>query len=176
MGDRMERQLATMFGETEHWWAQRAAASGSATDADLPDVTFAHDGIAFAAEEKTTSEGRIYVTEDEVEALHAYAKAYGMQSVIIGRFKRTSPSITGTERSPRASYLWNPRDMDVTDSGTLAGDPDDGNWSARVAEPTSPADAIHPEDLTGFHLQHALQSSFADPVTEPAENTAEVLD
>lgn len=170
MGDRMERQLASMFAETEHWWAQRAAASGAATDADLPDVTFAHDGVGFAAEEKTTSDGHIYVREDELEALRAYADAYGMRPVIIGRFKRSSPAIKGSSRSPRAFYLWNPTEMEVTSSGHLTGWPGDKNWSARIAEPTSPADAIHPKDLSGFHLEHALRGELGEPVTEPPEN------
>jgi len=176
MGDAMERRFVKMFSDTDHWWAQRAAASGSATDADLPDVTFAHDGLAFAGEEKTTSEPYIYLDPDEVEQLQAYAAAYGMIAVAIGRFKRTSPAIVGTDRSPRAFYVWNPNDMERTDAGTYRGHPDDGRWAAKIAEPDGPADGILPEHLSSFHLRHGLAGELGKGITEPPKNSPLVSD
>ena len=166
MGDRSERTLVRMFGDTEHWWAQRAAASGSATAADLPDVTFAHDGIAFAGEEKTTSEPYIYVDPEEFEQLEDYARAYGMEPVLIGRFKRGSDGIP-TGASSRAFYVWNPEDMERTDAGTLRGSPTDGQWAAKIAEPDGTAEGIHPEDLTSFRLYHGMKGKLGAGITEP---------
>lgn len=161
MGGRIERAFVRQFNATDHWWAQRAAASGAGVDSDLPDVTFAHDGIAFAGEEKTTGEPYVYVTEDELEPLEDYADAYGMQAVIVGRFKQE-----------RAYYIWAPGDMERTDAGTLRGDPDGGEWAAKVAEPDGAADGILPEELTAFHLHHGLNGMLGKGITEPPENSS----
>lgn len=159
-----------MFGATDHWWAQRAAASGSATDAELPDVTFAHDGIGFAGEEKTTKAPYVRLTEEEVDELQAYADAYGMQAVAIGRFKRGSDGLP-TGASSRAFYVWNPEDMERTDSGNYRGSPGDGKWAAKIAEPDGTADGIYPSELTAFHLTHALRGKLGKGITEPPKNS-----
>jgi len=148
-----------MFGETDRWMAQRAAASGAATDAELPDVTFAHDGIAFAGELKTTSEPHIYIGKAEIEKLQAYAATYGMRAVALGRFK-----------GERAFYIWAPEDMDRTDAGTYRGGPDDGQWAAKIAEPDGSADGIGPSELTSFHLTHGLEGQLGKGITEPPAN------
>jgi len=171
MGDRSERTFVRMFGDTEHWWAQRAAASGAATDADLPDVTFAHDGVGFAGEEKTTSEPYIYLEPDEVKHLQAYAAAYGMRAVAIGRFKRGSDGLP-TGASSRAFYLWNPNDMERTDAGTYRGSPTDGKWAAKIAEPDGTADGIYPADLSSFHLTHGLAGKLGKGIVSPPENSS----
>ena len=171
MGDRSERTFVRMFGATEHWWAQRAAASGSATEADLPDVTFAQNGIAFAGEEKTTSEPYIYADPDEAEQLEDYARAYGMEPVLIGRFKRGSDGLP-TGISSRAFYVWNPEDMEQTDAGTLRGSPTDGQWAAKIAEPDGTAEGIYPEDLTSFHLYHGVKGRLGAGITESAANSS----
>ena len=170
MGDRSERTLVRMFGDTEHWWAQRAAASGSATAADLPDVTFAHDGVGFAGEEKTTKAPYIYLEPEEVDQLQAYAGAYGMRAVVIGRFKRGSDGLP-TGDSSRAFFVWSPADMERTDAGTYRGSPTDRRWAAKIAEPDGTADGILPAELSGFHLQHALAGELGKGVTGPPENT-----
>lgn len=170
MADSSERAFVRMFSETEHWWAQRAAASGSATDADLPDVTFAHDGLAFAAEEKTTSEPYIYVDQDEVDQLESYAAAYGMTAVVLGRFKQSSDGLP-TGASPRAFYAWHPWDMERTDAGTYRGSPTDDRWAAKIAHPDGAADGIHPEDLAGFHLRHGLHGELGGGITDPPANS-----
>lgn len=154
VSDRTERAFVAMLNDTAHWKAQRAAASGSGGDADLPDVTFAHDGIAFAAEEKTSSAPYIYVDEAEFEALQRYAAAYGMRAVILGRFK-----------GERAYYLWNPNEMERTDAGTLRGSPDDEQWAAKIAEPDGTAEGIDPERLTSFALTHSLLSKLTKCLT-----------
>jgi|GEM_PF-3154230 len=160
-GDRYERVFVRMFVQTQEtngadWWAQRAAASGSATEADLPDVTFAHDGLGFAGELKTTIQPYIYVDEDEVEALQDYADAYGMEAVVLGRFKRE-----------RAYYVWNPEDMDRTDARKYRGRADDDNWAMKIAEPDGAAEGILPSEVTSFHLHHSLSSELSGQVTEP---------
>lgn len=150
MGDRTERQFVRAFNATQErdagpsWWADRAAASGSATAADLPDVRFAHDGLSFAAEEKTTDEPYVYVDPREIEALQDYAGAFGMHAVVIGRFK-----------GERAWYVWNPHDMDRTVAGTYRGGPD-SDWAAKIAHPDGQADGIEPFDLRSRDLQRAL--------------------
>lgn len=163
MGDREERAFVAMFAETDRWQAQRAAASGSATEAELPDVTFAQEGIAFAGEEKTTSEPYIYVEEPEVEALEAYADAYGMHPILIGRFK-----------GERAFYVWSPDDMERTDAGTYRGSPGDELWAAKIAEPDGAADGIYPAHLTSFVLYHALRGKLSKAITEPPPNSRAV--
>ncbi|UTF56006.1 hypothetical protein [Natronosalvus rutilus] len=155
MGDREERVFVRMFQETPHWWAQRAAASGSGGDGDLPDVTFAQEGIAFAGEEKTTSEPYIYVQEDELEALRAYADAYGMETILIGRFK-----------GERAFYVWNPEDMERTNAGTYRGSPGDEKWAAKIAEPDGSAEGVYPEDLTAFALYHSVNGRLGKGMVE----------
>lgn len=163
MGDREERVFVKMFQETPHWWAQRAAASGSGGDGDLPDVTFAHDGIGFAGEEKTTSEPYVYVTEEELRALRDYAAAYGMRAVVIGRFK-----------GERAFYVWNPNDMGRTDAGTYRGDPEGDQWAAKIAEPDGAAEGVYPEDLTSFALTHSLAGKLGKGMVEAPKNSRPV--
>jgi Holliday junction resolvase len=170
MGDRSERAFVRMFKDTEHWWAQRAAASGAATEADLPDVTFAHDGIAFAGEEKTTSEPYIYVDPEEYSQLEDYAQAYGMEPVLLGRFKRGSDGLP-TGASSRAFYVWNPVDMERTDAGTLRGSPTDGEWAAKIAEPDGTAEGILPAELTSFRLYHGVKGELGAGITEPSANS-----
>lgn len=155
MGDAHERRLVAMFNDTPHWWAQRAAASGSGGEADLPDVTFAHNGIAFAGEEKTSSEPYVYVDEAELRALRAYADAYAMRPVVLGRFKQE-----------RAFYVWSPDDMGRTDAGTYRGDPEGDSWAAKIAAPDGTADGVPPAELTSFALSHALAGQSAKGMIE----------
>lgn len=108
-GGAYERELCRWL-RADGWHAQRTAASGSATDADLPDVTFARNGHAYAVEAKTTSEPYIYVDQTEVTALERYADAYGMVPLIAGRFKGTTQW-----------HLWLPERMARTDAGTYKG-------------------------------------------------------
>lgn len=159
MGDREERVFVGMFNDTAHWWAQRAAASGSGGEADLPDVTFAHDGVAYAGEEKTTSEPYVYVTEDELRALRDYAAAYGMRAIVIGRFK-----------GERAFYVWNPNDMERTDAGTYRGSPGDEKWGVKIAEPDGEAEGVYPADLTSFAMHHALAGKLGKGMVEAPPN------
>lgn len=155
MSDRSERRFVAIFAETDHWWAQRAAASGSATDADLPDVTFAHDGLGFAGEEKTRAEKYLYVDVEEVDQLQEYAAAYGMHACILGRFK-----------GERAWYVWNPNDMERTDAGTFRGSPDDGQWAAKIADPDGAAEGVYPSELSSFALKHAIAGKLGSGMTE----------
>lgn len=168
MSSSSERRLVAIFNETDHWWAQRAAASGSGGDADLPDVTFAHDGTAFAAEEKETSEPYIYVQPDEIEALEAYAAAYGMTPCVIGRFK-----------GERAYYVWHPEAMARTNAGTYRGAPDydheAGGWAVKLADPDGAADGIYPAELSAFALYHALHSQLTGGLTEAPPNDDPVV-
>lgn len=172
MGERTERKLAALFSNNLGWEAQRAAASGSATDSNLPDVTFGHGGVGIAAEEKTTSDGVIYVRQDEIDGLKAYADAYGMTPAVIGRFKQSSPSISGTDRSPRAYYVWHPRDMLRTDAGKYRGAPGDYAWSLRLRAPDSPANGVVPGELSGSMVRHALVSEITGVSNAGWENDA----
>ena len=145
MSSAHERLFVRMFNATDHWRAQRTAASGSGGDADLPDFTFASGGQGFSAEQKSTSKPHIYVEPDEVEALANYAHAYGMLPVIAGWFK-----------GERAFYIWNPWRMDRTDAGTYRGAKDDGNWVVKIADPDGTATGIYPTDLHPGLFQDAL--------------------
>lgn len=155
---RYERHFVRMLNDTDHWWAQRAAASGSGTDADLPDVTFAHAGQAFAGELKADAEPYLYVDAEKMAALEAYASAYGMAPVAIHR-----------PDGERAYYVFNPEHMDRTDAGTYRGDRD-GRWAAKIAHPDGAADGIHPADLIGFQLYHGLQGELCGQVTEASKD------
>lgn len=155
-GDRNERHFVRIFNDTDHWKAQRAAASGRGTDADLPDVTFAQDGLAFAGELKSDGNRYLRIDQEKMEGLRAYAEAYGMIPVAIHR-----------PNGDRSFYVFNPDDMDRTDSGNYRGDPQGDRWAARIAEPEGAADGIYPEDLTAFHLRHALLGELGKGITEP---------
>lgn len=162
MGSSDERAFVRAFsGDGHGWFAQRAAASGSATTNDLPDVTFAHDGIAFAGEQKTVARSAtyIYVEAAEVDALDAYATAYGMQPVVIGRWK-----------GERAYYVWHPDAMSRTDGGTYRGGRDDGKWAVKIADPEGAAEGVAPAELSGFALTHFLQSDIAGQRTSAPGN------
>lgn len=162
--DDYERTLTRIFAQTDHWWAQRAAASGSATDADLPDVTIAHDGLSFAGELKTSGNAYIYVGAAEVDALQRYAAAYRMRAVIIGRFK-----------GERAFYVWNPNDMDRTEGGKYRGMADDGNWAVKIAHPEGTAEGVKPANLSSFALRHAIAGKLGMGMTEAPANDADLL-
>jgi len=134
-GDTYERELCNIFRDAG-WHAQRAGSSGGGTTADLPDVTVAQNGKAFAIEAKTVAkdETYIYVNADEVRALRRYADAYGMVPLIAGRWKRT-----------REWHLWLPERMKRTDSGTYRGTQDDHTRRVAVVEEE---DVPTPEWLT----------------------------
>lgn len=149
-----ERQLVRIFRATDRWIAQRAVSSGSATVGELPDVTFAERGFAFAGELKTTSQGHVYLEPEEIEQLQDYCEAYDMVPVAIGWFK-----------GEKAYYVWRPDEMDRTDSGNYSGGPDDSNWAAKIADPDGAADGIYPADLEGFMLLHALRGKLTGPIT-----------
>jgi Holliday junction resolvase len=123
-GDTYERELCNIFRDAG-WHAQRAASSGAGTDADLPDVTIAEGGRAFAIEAKTVaaSESYIYVDSDEVDALRRYADAYGQIPLIAGRWKQTP-----------AWQLWIPERMAQTDSGTYRGAKNDSKRRVTVLD------------------------------------------
>lgn len=145
-GGSYERAFVRMFTDTDGWWAQRAAASGSSTDADLPDVTFAEDGLAFAGELKTRAAGKIaYLDPVEVTALQNYAAAYGMRAVLLARWK-----------GERAYYAYNPNTVPRTDSGKYRLHPDD-SYAARIVEPDGAADGRPPGEWTGRDLAAALE-------------------
>lgn len=152
-GDDYERTFARMLCETQDsdgvsWWAQRAAASGSATTADLPDVTFARGGTAFAGELKTTSEPHVYVREDEVAALVRFAKAYGMHPLVLGRFK-----------GEPAYYVWSIKAMMRTDEGHFRGSQGGDACALRIKEPETAAEGVLPGELTWMQLEDALLES-----------------
>lgn len=123
-GDTYERELCNIF-RGAGWHAQRAGSSGGGTSADLPDVTIARNGKAFAIEAKTVAkdESYIYVDSGEVDALKRYADAYGQIPLIAGRWKRT-----------REWHLWVPERMERTDSGTYRGAQDDHTRRVAVVE------------------------------------------
>jgi len=58
-----ERELVNLF-RNNGWHAQRAGSSGGGTTADLPDVTIAQDGYAFAIEHKTIARDETYIYAD----------------------------------------------------------------------------------------------------------------
>jgi len=123
-GDTYERELCNIFRDAG-WHAQRAGSSGGGTTADLPDVTIARNGKAFAVENKTVAgdETYIYVDESEVRALKRYADAYGMIPLISGRWKGV-----------KEFHLWVPERMERTDSGTYRGAQDDHVRRVAVVE------------------------------------------
>lgn len=152
-GGDYERRFVRIMVDTKNkdgvtWWAQKAAASGSATTADLPDVTFARGGTGYAGELKTTSANHIYVDQDEVAALQRYAKAYGFAPVIIGRFK-----------GEPAFYIWSIKSMVRTDEGKFRGSQDGDYYALRIKEPGTAADGYLPSELTWMELEDRLLES-----------------
>jgi len=143
-GYRYERKFVNVFDDADGWWAQRAAASGSGRDADLPDVSFARAGWAFAGEQKTTQEAPAYVTVEEVDALRRYAMAYGMVEVLILRVLQ-EPTF----------YLFAPDDVHRTpDAGSYRLEPE--NASLRIAEPETRSPGQDATKLTGEGVFRAL--------------------
>jgi Holliday junction resolvase len=149
-GDRNEREFVRMMNDTSQWWAQRAAASGRGTSHDLPDVTFAADGVAFAGELKADASKYLYVDEEKMKGLRAYASAYGMNAVAIHR-----------RNGDRSYYVYAPDDMTRTDAGTYRGNPRADEHSIRIKEPEGTAEGILPSDLTSALLQSALTGAEA---------------
>jgi len=159
-GDRYERAFVNLFTNTDtNWHAQRAAASGSGTTANLPDITFAHDGTSFAAELKTIAQDtpHLYISKDEMQALQDYAAAYGMRPVALGRWKGT-----------RAYYIWNPNEMYRTDGGAYRGSQDDNAWAAKIRDPDGSATGVAPGELSGDRLERALWDGSGEQLTELA--------
>lgn len=152
-GDRYERRFVKLLVATPHWWAQRAAASGSATEADLPDMTFAHDGVAFAGEMKSR-DGVAYLKPEEVDALIRYAGAYGMRPVVILR-----------QKGDPTYYVFNPNDMDHTESGNYIARP--GTHAAEIAEPETGSEGVEPRLLSGSDLGAATAGQITTPLTDP---------
>lgn len=153
-GSTYERQLVRLFVDTQEqdgvdWLAQRAASSGSATDAPLPDVTFASGGLAFACELKTSGTPRVYFEKPEVQKLRHFANTYGMIPVVAGRFKGT-----------RAFYLWHPADIEPVETQSYAAKKGE-RCSIVLADPDGGAEGLYPRDVTADDVAHAL--------TEPPE-------
>lgn len=104
-GDAKERTFCRIM-RNGGWHAQRAAASGRATDADLPDVTFAKLGSAFCAEMKAESSDSVYIDQGKMLALREYGNAYGMKPVVIVRWS-----------GEKAYYVYEPDTLHVTPEG-----------------------------------------------------------
>ena len=84
-GDRRERELVNLLDKIG-FEVMRAPSSGSATDRNLPDV-LAGDGEWFYAIECKSSSGQpIYLDDDEVASLEAFATAFGAEPLIGVRF------------------------------------------------------------------------------------------
>jgi len=135
MGSDHERVVCRLLRETGNWHAQRAAASGGGTAANLPDLTFGRDGVGFAAEEKS-GQPPLYVREEEVKALKSYARAYGMQPLLIARY-------TGE----RVFYLYDVPTPPRTDDGSLKLSPDLDAGAMRVAHPDGDGEGVSPDRL-----------------------------
>lgn len=146
-GARYEREFANLF-RSGGWHAQRAAASGAATAADLPDVTFARDGHAFAADLETSDSSRVYLDPDETGALGAYARAYGMEPVVGVRIKGI-----------RAWGLYAPRSMPTTDAGRYIAE--DGEEAIPIALDGSDG-GLPIAELSPTRLSNNLQAAIRD--------------
>ena len=114
-GSRYERELVNRFRASE-WGALRLPSSGSATDADLPDV-LAGRGVAqtltrshlLAVELKAGDATTLYVDEAEVAALERFADRWGATPILGARFT--------TQGSETHTYLVRPADARRTDGG-----------------------------------------------------------
>jgi len=114
-GSRYERELVNRFRASE-WGALRLPSSGSATDADLPDV-LAGRGVAqtltrshlLAVELKSGQSTTLYVDESEVDALERFADRWGATPLLGARFT--------TQGSETHTYLVAPAAARQTDGG-----------------------------------------------------------
>lgn len=122
-GAKWERRLVQALGAAG-WFAMRAPSSGSATEADLPDV-FAMRYVSvpanyttigrrflseiFAIELKSGKNTTLYVGEDEVDALRTLATTCGASPLLGVRFTSMA--------SPTDHFLLRPEDARRTDGG-----------------------------------------------------------
>jgi Holliday junction resolvase len=141
MGDQTERNIVRKFHDGG-WVAQRAAASGSATTNELPDVILGKGGIGFAAEEKTTSRDQIYVDKDKIRQLIRYSNGFGMHAVAIGRFK-----------GERAWYFYSLEELERTSKNYIGRK---GDEQLRVVDPDGTEEGITPEKLQAQDLKYVL--------------------
>jgi Holliday junction resolvase len=86
-GAAYERQLVKRLTAVG-WWPQRAAASGSATTNDLPDVHAGKDGTSVSIEAKYRSKNAVRLAPEEIEALEAHAAAFGSHALVACRWAR----------------------------------------------------------------------------------------
>ena len=118
-GTAYERELVQAF-RAAGWGALRLPSSGSATDRELPDVLAGEPFMLsndpsrratslWAIEAKSGKSTTLYVDEQEVEALRAYAGRWGARAFISGRFT--------TQGTSTAHYLLDPDDARITDGG-----------------------------------------------------------
>lgn len=115
-GSRYERELVNRFRASE-WGALRLPSSGSATDADLPDVLAGttvffgacSNDYLLAVELKSGDATTLYVDGDEVDALERFAERWGATPLLGARYT--------TRASETHTYLVRPADARQTDGG-----------------------------------------------------------
>ena len=87
-GSAEERDLVHKLWE-RNFAAMRAPASGGATKRPLPDVVAGNGKLYLAIEVKTTTKDKIYIDEDQIDALLEFSKIFGAKPYIGVKFKYT---------------------------------------------------------------------------------------
>jgi Holliday junction resolvase len=108
-GDRYERRLVNFF-DAAGYMVMRAPSSGSATERDLPDVFVGKSGerVAFEVKYEGSTDGIVYLTREEVEALCRFATVFGADPMVAVRWYRDG-----------AFYLFGVDQLDETNGGNL---------------------------------------------------------
>jgi Holliday junction resolvase len=105
-GGRYERKLVNGLVD-DGWYAQRTAASGSATPHDLPDVVAAKNGRREVIELKYISDPPAYVAESKVKGL-----------IWLSNHLDATPRLCLRMSGDRSFYCVTPAECPRTDSGS----------------------------------------------------------
>lgn len=132
-GDRGERDLVNAL-DASGFAVMRAPASGSATGRELPDVLAGNGEHCWAIELKVSGGDPIYLTAEEVDALHYFAGNFGAYARIGARFDAEYDDPWYGNDDDTGFRFFNPNALHRTPSGNYRVKKEDLSEGARLAD------------------------------------------
>lgn len=141
-GSRYERKLVSAFDSigddddtavSDEWFVSKEAASGSATERDLPDVTAARNGVVWVMELKSVDVNKntkIWVSEEKVDGLVWLATNLGGEPRLVARWINAQDT---------TFYAYHPEELRRTEAGSYVLDFEDRD-AGTVFPPTPHGD------------------------------------